>query len=227
VSFDGRSWRSRFPDNDGTSFPWDSEMHDLTLYVGFRLVEHDAYLEARRFDRVIKQLESPIEQAMFTALVLEAREFGHMRVIAPDASEWRRCDDEINGITIQCQAPIDRYRADFAITCRQQGWAMWGAPGEPDSDENTQKVHCSKLFVVECDGHDFHERTREQASRDKARDRAMQAMGFVVLRFSGSDLWRDPRGCAQSAVEQAWQSTEAELERSVALIEASHREEQR
>ena len=33
---------------------------------------------------------------------------------------------------------------------------------------------------MECDGHDFHERTKEQASSDKKRDRSLQAAGFLV-----------------------------------------------
>lgn len=51
-------------------------------------------------------------------------------------------------------------------------------------------------IAVECDGHDFHERTKEQAARDKSRDRALQAAGWRVLRFTGSEIWADPRKCA-------------------------------
>jgi very-short-patch-repair endonuclease len=54
--------------------------------------------------------------------------------------------------------------------------------------------------VVECDGHDFHERTKEQAASDKARDRALQALGMRVLRFTGSEIWSDPLVCAREAL---------------------------
>lgn len=47
-------------------------------------------------------------------------------------------------------------------------------------------------IVIECDGHDFHEKTKEQASRDKRRDREFQTAGFIVLRYSGSDIVNDP-----------------------------------
>lgn len=50
--------------------------------------------------------------------------------------------------------------------------------------------------VVECDGHEFHEKTKEQAARDKARDRAIQACGIPVLRFTGSEIWHAPWKCA-------------------------------
>lgn len=44
-------------------------------------------------------------------------------------------------------------------------------------------------LVIECDGHDFHERTKEQAQKDKLRDRTLQRLGFKVFRFTGSELW--------------------------------------
>jgi very-short-patch-repair endonuclease len=49
-----------------------------------------------------------------------------------------------------------------------------------------------KFLFVECDGHDFHERTKEQAERDRAKDRAIQAAGIPILRFTGREIWRDP-----------------------------------
>jgi very-short-patch-repair endonuclease len=52
-----------------------------------------------------------------------------------------------------------------------------------------------RKMVVECDGHEFHERTKEQAARDRSRDRRLQAMGYQVFRFTGSELWRNPLKC--------------------------------
>ncbi len=50
----------------------------------------------------------------------------------------------------------------------------------------------SQKLVVELDGHNFHERTKEQAQRDKARDRQMQSEGWTIFRFTGSELWKSP-----------------------------------
>ena len=58
-------------------------------------------------------------------------------------------------------------------------------------------------IVVECDGHDFHEKTKEQAARDKRRDRDLAAEGWTVLRFTGSELWADPFACVQDVVAVA------------------------
>jgi hypothetical protein len=68
----------------------------------------------------------------------------------------------------------DRYRLDLAIH------ALNRASG------------ASAAIAVELDGHDFHERTKEQAERDRKRDRDLQALGWRVARFTGSQVNRDP-----------------------------------
>lgn len=55
--------------------------------------------------------------------------------------------------------------------------------------------------VVEIDGHDFHEKTKGQASRDKKRDRDIQRAGYFVLRFSGSDVFRNPKKCVTEVMD--------------------------
>lgn len=56
------------------------------------------------------------------------------------------------------------------------------------------------VAVVECDGHDFHDRTKEQAARDKARDRHMAEVGLPVLRFTGSEIFKDANQCALQTI---------------------------
>lgn len=46
--------------------------------------------------------------------------------------------------------------------------------------------------VVECDGHSYHERTPEQATRDRATDRWLQEIGYKVLRYTYRDLAWSP-----------------------------------
>lgn len=62
---------------------------------------------------------------------------------------------------------------------------------------------CATKIVVECDGHDFHERTKQQASRDRSRDRQLQTAGFTIFRFTGSELYRDPIACALEVLRAA------------------------
>lgn len=49
--------------------------------------------------------------------------------------------------------------------------------------------------AVELDGHDFHERTKEQARAEKSRQRALTALGWHVLRFTGSEVYADAEAC--------------------------------
>ena len=58
-----------------------------------------------------------------------------------------------------------------------------------------------KKFVIECDGHNFHEKTKSQAAKDKQRDRHMTGSGYHVMRFTGSEIWKDPFKCAREALE--------------------------
>lgn len=51
----------------------------------------------------------------------------------------------------------------------------------------------SARVAIELDGHDFHERSKEQASRDKSRERAIVSTGLPVLRFTGSEVFKNPR----------------------------------
>lgn len=53
-------------------------------------------------------------------------------------------------------------------------------------------VKNKRKLIVECDGHDWHEKTKEQAARDKKRDRYFVKNGYRVIRFTGSEIWNKP-----------------------------------
>lgn len=56
-----------------------------------------------------------------------------------------------------------------------------------------------KLFV-EIDGHDFHEKTKEQVKLDKQRERMLADECDALIRFSGSEIFNDPRGCVHETM---------------------------
>lgn len=58
----------------------------------------------------------------------------------------------------------------------------------------------TRRVVIECDGHDYHERTKEQARKDRGRDRAFQQAGWLVARFTGSEIYADAERCAREAL---------------------------
>jgi very-short-patch-repair endonuclease len=55
-------------------------------------------------------------------------------------------------------------------------------------------------LAIEIDGHDFHEKTKEQAAHDKKRDRVIVANGNGILRFTGSEIVRDVESCIEEII---------------------------
>lgn len=58
--------------------------------------------------------------------------------------------------------------------------------------------------IIECDGHDFHERTKEQAERDRSRDRRVQELGWRIYRFTGSELYRNAAMLVMEEIFTNW-----------------------
>ena len=57
-------------------------------------------------------------------------------------------------------------------------------------------------LLVECDGHAYHDRTPEQAARDRQRDRSLKLTDYEVIRFTASEITSDPEGCALEVFSQ-------------------------
>jgi very-short-patch-repair endonuclease len=135
----------------------------------------------------VERCESEIEKVFGMALVgvlmssqLE-RKYDQVAVFN-DVFSWPDCLPE-DGVFAYTQATVGPYRADFLVIVRR---------------EDRPPV----FIVIECDGRAFHDATAKQADRDRARDRWMVARGIVVLRFSGSEVWRDPIKCADEVEAQ-------------------------
>jgi len=46
----------------------------------------------------------------------------------------------------------------------------------------------SNKLCIYTDGHTYHERTEDQAKRDRNIDRKLQDLGFTVLRYTGKEV---------------------------------------
>lgn len=55
-------------------------------------------------------------------------------------------------------------------------------------------------LAIEIDGHDFHEKTKEQAGYDKRRDREIAIHDYYVLRFTGSEIYTNSIKCVQEVI---------------------------
>jgi very-short-patch-repair endonuclease len=97
--------------------------------------------------------------------------------------EWRFLRvDERYGLKIRPQDTLEvegaTYRIDFVVET-------------PDRQK----------LAIELDGHDFHEKTKEQATRDRQRERTIVRHGYTILRFTGSEVFGNPRKCVEEVIE--------------------------
>jgi len=156
-----------------------------------------------QFDHALAAAESPIERLFLATMltsgwgIADQSNWSDAYQIAAEISGNPHRRGRLNAFTSDdtyarlCMLqPIvvvgaKSYRVDFAFFVKE-------CPARPRIS-----------LAVELDGHDFHERTKEQARRDKARDRALTGAGWHVLRFTGSEVYRDPGACLTSIDEIA------------------------
>ena len=81
-----------------------------------------------------------------------------------------------------------RYFADFVFLAE-------------DVDEIRHIKNPNFKLVIECDGHEFHEKTKEQVVKDNEREYDLKMLGYDVLRFSGSQIYNNPFRCATQTMD--------------------------
>ncbi len=127
-------------------------------------------LTQRQYTSGIEKCESPIEVRLLMALQIQS--FGHPHFKFSIEDEWPS-QDRYGSSEIVCipQLRIGQYRPDFTIV-----------------DVKRSSQYCTYALIVECDGHDFHDRTKQQAAKDRSRDRDLTFQGFTIFRFTGSEI---------------------------------------
>lgn len=115
--------------------------------------------------------ESPIEQLLLLHLTEALDEL--------DLSLSNYDSDRL--VELRTQEQIGKYRLDFSA--------------------RVKFLNKEYKFCIESDGHEFHEKTKEQAKRDKERDRFLMAKGYAVIRFTGSEVHENPLDCAYEVYE--------------------------
>lgn len=115
--------------------------------------------------------ESPIEQLL--SIELESLNLIDINLYNP----------YIDIIAIEKQKEIiakgNKYRADFLI---------------PVVYKNQENI----CFIIECDGYEFHQKTKKQVENDNKRSRDLQEEGYEIIRFSGTEIYHKPRQCAEN-----------------------------
>lgn len=115
----------------------------------------------------ITYCQSPIEIIFLTALEIYRQEHDVDIFIQPQ---------------IEIEIDNKKYIADFEV--------------EYDELCNP-KLKKDFALVIECDGYEFHQKTKKQVEYDNKREYDLKINNYQILRFSGSEIYKDPIDCAE------------------------------
>lgn len=144
--------------------------------------------------------QSPIEQILSAAMraVIESLE-NFEDTIDGDGSLIE------GGIRIDCQHKAGPYYVDFLISY-------------------VFRLEL-KSFVVECDGHKFHDKDEKQRRYEKRRDRYLQRQGYKIFHYTGAEIVNNPYIAACEIVAEArYSSAEWIVEQIIDRVPAKYRE---
>ena len=144
----------------------------------------DVFLSPERGPRSIT-LASPIEKKMAQALIERDGAWG-LRFVFLRGMDYEVCREfakvalasPSSGAAVFPHAKIGPYELDFLLLFK-----------------NSEGTLLS--MAVECDGHEFHEKTKQQAAHDKRRDRFIALHSIAMLRFTGAEIFYDAPRCAE------------------------------
>lgn len=181
-----KDWFNRFCEED---LSWLDDFYELIAGksdLKYALFDHFVPGMLEFLDHIQSlrdKCESPIEVAFFDQLVKMSPRHGMPIVYIPNElhEAFQSGEAPTQGIVISPQFKISlskNYRVDFLLLTQSR------------LDRRTLRL------IVECDGHDFHDRTKEQAAKDKSRDRELTAAGYSIMRFTGSELHKGAEDCA-------------------------------
>lgn len=155
---------------------WKDKLNTRIKYIIFgNSCDYEETLNMSLFD-----CESPIEQLL--AISLSRIDFGNI-------NKYNKYID-CSYIGNQQKLIMDSgntYRVDFYCVC---GYKYL------DCDE----FYETKYFVIEADGYEFHQKTKEQVERDNKRQRELQQNGYEVIRFSGTEIYHHHTKCAEEVL---------------------------
>lgn len=117
---------------------------------------------------------------------------------------------------VDCESPIEQLLSLY-LTNLQICFNNWNPFIDVSNFASNQKIVCengkeyrldfyfvvlyrnqeTKYFGIECDGYEFHQKNKKQIEYDNQRQRDLQNEGIEIIRFSGSEIWKNPSKCAR------------------------------
>ena len=89
----------------------------------------------------------------------------------------------------------------FAKTIKEND--AYGVSVDLYKSDDTQ-ISMSDVYnkiIVECDGHEFHQKSKQQVEKDNQRERDLKKLGYEVVRFSGSEIFKDAEKCVEDLLD--------------------------
>jgi very-short-patch-repair endonuclease len=136
---------------------------------------------------ILEMIQSKLSDYIGVATTCESPlEFQLYQSVLAYVKSFNKKEKEYFWVANQCSVRANghNYRADIMIA----------VPGH-ESDKYSPRL------IVEVDGHEFHEKTKEQAKRDKERDRNLQMEGYRVMHFTGSEVFHKAYDCASQVIK--------------------------
>jgi very-short-patch-repair endonuclease len=134
------------------------------LYGSFQ-ARHFAQLT--EINLAVDGVKSPIEQIFYASFMALGS------ALTGDIKTWQPSKNDEFSVFLNSQVQIGKFRVDFIVT-------FVTMEGEFNQ------------VVIELDGHDFHDKNKEQRAYEKSRDRYLTAQGFPILHYTGSEICKDP-----------------------------------
>jgi len=119
---------------------------------------------------------------------------------AGGAARRTRYIGRLHALIDQCESPAEQLLA-LGLCWWEGGFELLAQVPVASSRIDFVIRSGSVSLGIEVDGHDFHERTKEQAQRDKACDRRLLSVGYPIVRFTGSEVYADPYLAAAEAFD--------------------------
>jgi very-short-patch-repair endonuclease len=171
------------------------------------------------FSRNLENIQSPIEKAFicaFFAMTYKSDTEWHSKALCLERQDNKIEDilHTINGVTkiaknFISKMDLDKHELDYfnhvltnQLYIYNQVW-IFDWPVDFLMAKQNYKTFDYEYLIIECDGHDYHERTKEQARKDRKRDRDLQSEGYTVFRFTGSEIFSDPIACVRQVLDWA------------------------
>lgn len=114
-------------------------------------------------------------------------------------NEIDRTNSWFKWIEEHIESPIERIAFMYLIELSNQLFGPYELVVKPQVEIGEYRVDflvhhwdTKTWIIVECDGHEFHEKTKKQAAHDKKRDRYFTKENYFVLRYTGSQVCNNP-----------------------------------